>query len=380
MEKYSVIILITILQSSIFIASEQPEYIPRDNITLNCGAPIDLLANAGRSWAPEFPVPNSNTLSLLLQARNSFVSTSIRCPMNNMVDPRPFSLSKLIQRGRYWFSREICLNMKDNEVLDLVFTPSSSASNDTYAFNNGIENVSMPTNLYYTLPDSTYVPFVGQNYPFLVKNDTIIEMAYRLNVGAKPISHKDDTGLFRNSSNDYFYMTKNNYVTVNTSMLINYTMIPRYTAPEMVYQTTQAMGPSLAYNEKHNLSWRLPMGSGFRYMVRLHFCEPQDLVNSLGDQKFKVFINSQTAKQNADVIVWTVQGKVSIFKDYVVLVSKEYITIHAKYYDVILNGIQVFKLSNSNGNLGKPNLELQVHNHLRIRPILQVKNPRREAC
>ncbi|PPD78267.1 hypothetical protein GOBAR_DD24803 [Gossypium barbadense] len=287
MEKYSVIILITILQSSIFIASEQPEYIPRDNITLNCRAPIDLLANAGRSWAVdnnskfgpfESPHNKSQATKLIFKtARNSFVSTSIRCPMNNMI-------------------------------------------------------VSMPTDLYYTPPDSTYVPFIGQNYPFLVDNDTVLEMAYRLNVEGKPISLKDDTGLFRLSSDDYFYMTKNNYVTVNTSMLINYTMILRYTAPEMVYQTTQTMGPSLAYNEKHNLSWRLPMGSGF----------------------------SQTAKQNADVIVWTVQGKVPIFKDYVVLVSKEYITIHAKYYDVILNGIQVFKLSNSDDNLGKPNLELQV--------------------
>ncbi|MFQ6620241.1 hypothetical protein Gotur_000388 [Gossypium turneri] len=178
--------------------------------------------------------------------------------------------------------------------------------------------VSMPTNVYYTLPDSKYVPFVGQNYLFLVENDTVLEMAYRLNVGGKPISLKDDTGLFRLSSDDYFYMTKNNYVIVNTSMLINYTMIPRHTAPEMVYRTTQTMGPSLAYNEKRNLSWRLPM-----------------------DWMFKVFINSQTAEQNTDVIVWTVQGKVPIFKDYVVLISKEYITIRAKYYDVILNGIEV---------------------------------------
>ncbi|MFQ6620242.1 hypothetical protein Gotur_000388, partial [Gossypium turneri] len=106
----------------------------------------------------------------------------------------------------------------------------------------------MPTNVYYTLPDSKYVPFVGQNYLFLVENDTVLEMAYRLNVGGKPISLKDDTGLFRLSSDDYFYMTKNNYVIVNTSMLINYTMIPRHTAPEMVYRTTQTMGPSLAYN------------------------------------------------------------------------------------------------------------------------------------
>ncbi|KAK8346360.1 hypothetical protein V6Z12_A07G209200 [Gossypium hirsutum] len=268
-------------------------------------------------------------------------------------------------KGRNWFPREFYLNVEDNEVLDLVFTPSRSASNDTYAFINGIEIVSMPTNLYYTPPDSGYVPFIGHSYPFPVENDTALEMAYRLNVEGKSISPNDDPGLFRLWSDDSLYMTKNSYVTVNTSMPINYTMIQRYTAPKMVYRTARTMGPSLAYNEKHNLSWRLPVGSGFKYMVRLHFCEPQDLINSPGDWTFKVFINNQTAEENADVIMWTGHARVSIFKDYVVFVSKEYITIdlhpiHHQYYDVILNGIEVFKLSNSDGNLGEPNPELRV--------------------
>ncbi|KAG8489370.1 hypothetical protein CXB51_017498 [Gossypium anomalum] len=117
----------------------------------------------------------------------------------------------------------------------------------------------------------------------------------------------------------------------------------------MVYQTARTMGPSLAYNKKHNLSWRLPVGLGFKYMVRLHFCEPQDLINSSGDRTFK-----------------TKYGRVLIFKDYVVFVSKEYISIdlhpihHLKYYDVILNGIEVFKLNNSDVNLGEPNPKLRV--------------------
>ncbi|KAB2022389.1 hypothetical protein ES319_D07G207100v1 [Gossypium barbadense] len=415
MEKYSVIFLITILQSAIFVASEQPAYVPTDDITLNCGATTDLLANDGRSWAADNnskfgPFESSHNKSQAYEAdtqdgsetvpymtarvsRSEFKYTfpvtsgqkfvrlyfhpasyeeNDRSKAFFSVKTGSFTLLKNFSaslvadsKGRKWFFREFCLNVEDNEVLDLVFTPSRSASNDTYAFINGIEIVSMPTNLYYTRPDSTYVPFVGQNYPFLVENDTALEMAYRLNVGGQSISPNNDTGLFRLWSDDFDYMTKNSYVTVNTSVPINYTMIPRYTAPEMVYRTARTMGPSIAYNEKHNLSWRLPVGSGFRYMVRLHFCEPQDPVNSPGDRTFKVFINSQTAEQNADVIMWTVQGRVPIFKDYVALVSKEYITIdlhpiRAKYYDVILNGIEVFKLSNSDGNLGEPNPELRV--------------------
>ncbi|KAK5819811.1 hypothetical protein PVK06_024835 [Gossypium arboreum] len=37
--------------SAIFVAPEQPTYVLTDNITLNCGATTDLLANDGRSWA-----------------------------------------------------------------------------------------------------------------------------------------------------------------------------------------------------------------------------------------------------------------------------------------------------------------------------------------
>ncbi|XP_040930124.1 receptor-like protein kinase FERONIA [Gossypium hirsutum] len=401
--------------SVIFVASEQPAYVPTDNITLNCGATTDLLANDGRSWAADKtskfgPFKSSHNKSQAYEAntqdgsetvpymtvrvsRSEFKYTFPVTPAQKFVllyfhaeSYKEYDRSKAFfpvkagsftllknfsaslvanSKGRNWFPREFYLNVEDNEVLDLVFTPSRSASNDTYAFINGIEIVSMPTNLYYTPPDSGYVPFIGHSYPFPVENDTALEMAYRLNVEGKSISPNDDPGLFRLWSDDSLYMTKNSYVTVNTSMPINYTMIQRYTAPKMVYRTARTMGPSLAYNEKHNLSWRLPVGSGFKYMVRLHFCEPQDLINSPGDWTFKVFINNQTAEENADVIMWTGHARVSIFKDYVVFVSKEYITIdlhpiHHQYYDVILNGIEVFKLSNSDGNLGEPNPELRV--------------------
>ncbi|MFQ6620245.1 hypothetical protein Gotur_000386 [Gossypium turneri] len=78
----------------------------------------------------------------------------------------------------------------------------------------------MPTNIYYTPPETTYVPFIGQNYPFLIENDIALEMAYRLNVGDQSISPNDDIGLFRLWSDDFGYNTKNSYVTVNTSVLI----------------------------------------------------------------------------------------------------------------------------------------------------------------
>ncbi|XVF81701.1 hypothetical protein PTKIN_Ptkin15bG0176500 [Pterospermum kingtungense] len=131
------------------------------------------------------------------------------------------------------------------------------------------------------------------------------------------------------------------------------------------------MGPNRTYNEQHNLTWTLPVDSEFKYMVRLHFCDFQDPVDAPGERQFGIFINSQTAEVFADVIMWTGHGKVPIYKDYILMVSnkekenKQNITIDlhprdAKYYDAILNGIEVFKVNNSDGNLAGLNPELLV--------------------
>ncbi|GMJ16115.1 FERONIA [Hibiscus trionum] len=424
MEKFSVIILISILQFAIFVASEKPAYVPTDNITLNCGAPTDLSASDGRFWGGDKsskfgPFESSHNESEAFEADTQGGSVETVPYMTARVSSSEFNYTFHVTPGQKFvrlyfhpasyrefdrskafftvkagsftllknfsaflvaeslnvrtFFREFCLNVGDNEVLSLVFTPSPSASHGTYAFVNGIEIVSMPTDLYYTPPDqlSSGVPFVGQNYEVTVANDTALQMAYRLNVGGQTISSKDDSGLFRLWSDDFDYITTDSYFTGNATVPINYTMIPRYTAPEKVYRTARIMGPNSTYNMRHNLSWSLPVDSGFRYMVRLHFCEPQDPVNSPGDRQFEVFINSQIAEPLADVISWTRYGKVPIYKDYVVLASRMgkenmqnmTLDLHpmvAVYVDVILNGIEVFKLSNSDGNLGGENPELLV--------------------
>ncbi|KAE8703890.1 putative Malectin/receptor-like protein kinase family protein [Hibiscus syriacus] len=401
MEKFSIIILITNLHLVIFVASEQPAYVPTDNITLNCGAPTDLYASDGRFWGGDDSSKfgpfesSSHNKSKAYEADTQGGSVETVPYMTARVSGSEFNYTFHVTPGqkfvRLYFHpasyeefdkskafftvragsftllknfsaflvagslnvrtlmREFCLNVGDNEVLNLVFTPSPSASNDTYAFINGVEI----------------------SYGVTVENDTALETTYRLNVGGHTISPMEDTGLFRLWSDDFDKMTTDSYFTVNTTVPINYAKIPRYTAPEIVYRTARSMGPNRTYNERHNLSWRLPVDSGFRYMVRLHFCELQDPVNSPGDRQFEVFIHSQIAEPHADVIFWTGFGKVPIYKDYVVLASRVgnkhmqnmTIDLHpivAFYVDVILNGIEVFKLSNSDGNLGGVNPELVV--------------------
>ncbi|XWS75695.1 hypothetical protein CRYUN_Cryun01aG0113600 [Craigia yunnanensis] len=423
MENFPIIIFITFLQFPIFIASEQLPYVPRDNITLNCGATSDSNGRDDRIWTGDKsskfgPLETSQNKSEAYEADSQGDSVDPVPYMTARVSSSEFKYSFPVTPGQKYvrlyfhaasykkfdqskaffsvkagsftllknfstllfanswkhksFVREFCLNIEENQVLDLILTPSPSASNDTYAFINGIEIVSMPPNLYYTPPESLEgVRFIGQSSGFYINNYTALEMVYRLNVGARSISPMADTGMFRPWFDDFEYMSSNSYVNVNTTVPIVYTIIRRYTAPEEVYRTARTMGPNLAYNEKHNLTWKLSVDSEFKYMVRLHFCEPQDLIDSPGERQFKVFINSQTAEPLADVIMWTDHSNVPIYKDYVLLISKkgkenkQDITIdlhpiNAKYYDVILNGIEVFKLNNSDGNLAGSNPELAV--------------------
>ncbi|XVE78534.1 hypothetical protein DITRI_Ditri13aG0152900 [Diplodiscus trichospermus] len=418
MENFLIIILITFLKfASNFIASEQPPYVPTDNIALNCGVPNDSYGLDGRFWAAD--KSSSSSTSFEADGGGSLgtggvpyttarISSSefnytfrvtpglkfIRLYFNSVsykkFDPskalfsvkagsftllKNFSAFLVAESFRFrYFPKEFCLNVEENEALNLILTPSPSASNDTYAFINGIEIVSMPPNLYYTPPESSDdVRFVGQTNDFYLDNNTALETVYRLNVGGKSISPMNDTGMFRQWSDDFDYMMTKSYVTVNTTVPVTYTKPPRYTAPEEVYQTARTMGPNRAYNKKHNLTWRLQVDSEFKYyMVRLHFCEIQDdLIDAPGKRQFQIFINTELAEPLADVIMWTGQSKVPYYKDYVLLISKkgrentQYITIDlhprdAVYYDVILNGIEVFKMNNTDGNLGGPNPEIRV--------------------
>ncbi|XWS30903.1 hypothetical protein CRYUN_Cryun23aG0031300 [Craigia yunnanensis] len=408
MENFSIISLITFLQFSIFIASEQLPYVPTDNITLNCGDPFGSEGwgdrfwtgdNSSKSEAYEADSEDGSDIVPYTTARVSSSEFNYTVPVTpgqkfvrlyfNPASYKQFDRSKAffsVKAGSFtllknfsallvanslevgFFFREFCLNIEEKQVLVLIFTPTPSASNDTYAFINGIEIVSMPPNLYYTPSD---VPVIGQSYGIPIDNYTALEMVYRLNVGGQSIPPMNDTGMFRLWSDDTDYLKTESYFTFNTSP-IEYTKIRNYTAPEEVYQTARTMGPYLTYNKKHNLTWRLPaVNSEFNYMVRLHFCEPHSLIDSPGDRQFEVFINSQTAEPRADVIMWTEHSNVAIYKDYVLLKSKKgkenkqdiTIDLHpkmAKYYDVILNGIEVFKVNNSDGNLAGPNPELSM--------------------
>ncbi|KAJ4969858.1 hypothetical protein NE237_002957 [Protea cynaroides] len=252
----------------------------------------------------------------------------------------------------------------DSERLNITFTPSKTSN--AYAFVNGIEIVSMP-DIYSTTDGS--VSIVGLATPFTIDNSTALENVFRLNVGGNLISPAGDTGMLRSWSDDSPYIYGAAFgVTdpANSTSMIHYPKgMPSYVAPVDVYATSRAMGPDPNVNLNYNLTWIFTVDSGFYYLVRLHFCAFE--YNKINERVFDIFLNNQTAEKAADVLAWTGVSGVPLYRDYVVLMPKAkgqqdiWLAMHPNveskpsYYNALLNGLEIFKVSDTTGNLAGPN-------------------------
>ncbi|KAG5248367.1 kinase family protein [Salix suchowensis] len=263
--------------------------------------------------------------------------------------------------------KEYLLNV-NGDTLNITFSPSSNPSS-AYAFVNGIEIVSMPD--IYSNPAG--VTNVGQDVPFIIDNATALEDVLRLNVGGNSITPSGDTGLFRSWSDDQIYLYAAAFgvpESADPNVKIRYPSgMPSYIAPDDVYLTARSMGQYSNVNLNYNLTWIFSVDSGFNYLVRLHFCEISN-ITKINQRVFYIFLNNQTAEEEADVIAWAGgdgNNGVPVFKDYVVMVPSGppqqdmWLALHPnqkskpQYYDSILNGVEIFKISSPNDNLAGPN-------------------------
>ncbi|KAG6581730.1 Receptor-like protein kinase FERONIA, partial [Cucurbita argyrosperma subsp. sororia] len=187
-------------------------------------------------------------------------------------------------------TREFCVYAEGNGVkLNLTFTPTNQ---DSYAFINGIEIVSMPDDLYYTPPN--------------------------------PNDH-GGRGLKLVNMDKRLLPVENN------------------TALELILGS---------------LTCFVFISASF-----------EDDITAAGDRVFLIYIRDYTAEPQFDVFR-RAGGKYSpIYEDYAVLVpggnqKKVNLSVtlqpnpedfKTRYANVILNGIEIFKLNDSNGNLGGQN-------------------------
>ncbi|KAF7822397.1 receptor-like protein kinase FERONIA [Senna tora] len=268
--------------------------------------------------------------------------------------------------------REYCVHVQPRDrKLNVTFTPSNSASHpNAYAFINGIEVVSMPTYLYYTNPQETEpMNLNGGISQISVENTTALETSYRINVGGSQIAPDKDTGMFRYWDEDVRYLEREYPQSTPAGFGFKpiYKNFPNYTAPDDVYLTARTYGMTM--NEismsVYNVTWQFRVDSEFTYMVRLHFCEFEQEIQNVGDRVFQIFIDDTLVEPHADVITWSHANLVPVYKDYAVMnLKKMNLSIKLRplpnrrltsYRDVILNGIEIFKMSDGSDNLGGPN-------------------------
>ena len=407
-------------------SGSQPPYPPPINITLNCGFSGNTSARDDRIWLGDI---NSNFGPFEHQSNSSVISIADKQPTE--VDPIPYHTARLsyseftykfsvtpgqlfirlyflpfsyLNFDRYkaffsvkassytllsnfsaaltadalgleGFSREFCLNIvEDARFLNITFTPSPG-NPDAYAFVNGIELVSMPSNLYYTPEDRT-IEFIGETTPYHVEKIHALETVYRINVAGRFIPPTEDTGMYRSwSGDDDAYLTSSEIGVepVNTTIHLRFTAISVYTAPEDVYTTARTMGTNKTINKSYNLTWEFSVDAGFTYLVRLHFCEFIPEVTEEEDRVFYIFIADQIAEKRADVIRWSGGNGIPVYRDYAVLMFGEgnekklnlSVALQSnpsegmtKYSDAILNGLEIFKISDSNNNLAGLNPDL----------------------
>ncbi|KAI8557253.1 hypothetical protein RHMOL_Rhmol05G0321800 [Rhododendron molle] len=404
----------SLLVASVLHLVSAADYVPTDKILMNCGGPPETTDTDGRKWTSDigskfasavgnsststaatqapsvpdvpymtarvfkseytysFPVASGHKFIRLhfypssysgLNASNAIFSVSSG-PYTLL---KNFSVAQTTEALNYAFMvKEYSVNVATT-TLNLTFKPSPASPN-SYAFVNGIEVISMP-DIYNTADGNAFI--VGQTTAFIIDNSTALENVYRLNVGGQDISPSGDTGLFRSWNDDAPYIFGAALGVTQTTapnMTIRYpSSMPSYIAPVNVYSTARSMGPYESTNLNYNLTWVFTIDSGFSYLVRLHFCEVEEDITKLNQRVFDIFLNNQTAQSGADVVAWAHNNGVPVYQDYVVFIPTGaprqdlWLALHPNMAskpqtaNAILNGVEVFKVNDTLGNLAGPN-------------------------
>ncbi|XP_027120814.1 receptor-like protein kinase ANXUR1 [Coffea arabica] len=380
-----------------------------DSLVLACGAPTNATDNNGRSWIPDSKFLASSDNSIVAMALSQDPSLPSTVPyMTARVFQSQFTYTfRISPKARHWirlhfypssynnlsssngffsvtahgftllnnFSalitaqaltqayivREYNIVPIQTGILNLTFTPSP-AYNGSFAFVNGIEIISTPE-LFQA------APLVGFSEQSVEVEQNTVQTLIRLNVGGQYIPASDDSGLSRTWYDDSPYLFGAAFgVTsqADENVRINYpTGLPEYIAPVNVYDTARSMGPDPKVNQNFNLTWVFQVDPNYTYLVRFHFCDYQ--MSKVNQRVFAIFINNQTAFPDADVIGWASAKGVPVYKDFTIHVSDRsgdeqlWVALQPnqtsvpEFYDVILNGLEIFKINDTKGSLAGPN-------------------------
>nr|XP_043635444.1 receptor-like protein kinase ANXUR1 [Erigeron canadensis] len=255
--------------------------------------------------------------------------------------------------------KEYSLAAFNSDSITLTFKPESKS----FAFVNGIELITEPE----LFDDQAGLVGVAESAGTIDGLTSNMQNMFRLNVGGQYIPPTNDSGgLMRSWYDDTPYIFGAGTITHIGNISVDYKDLPEATAPVDVYRTARSQGPDPNINKQSNVTWVFHVDANFTYLVRFHFCEYQ--LDKINQRVFEIYLNNETAFATADIIAWTGEKGVPTRKDYAVYIGDKrgkdvelWVTLHTnidlkpEFYDILLNGLEVFKLSDSKSNLAGPN-------------------------
>ncbi|XP_071738358.1 receptor-like protein kinase ANXUR2 [Rutidosis leptorrhynchoides] len=254
--------------------------------------------------------------------------------------------------------KEYSLAAFDSDSITVTFKPEKKS----FGFVNGIELITEPE----LFDDQAGLVGVAEGSGTIDGVLSNMQNMFRLNVGGQFIPPTNDSGgLMRSWYDDTPYMFGAGTIKHIANVTIDYKDLPEATAPVDVYRTARSQGPDPNINKQSNVTWVFHVDANFTYLVRFHFCEYQ--LEKINQRVFEIYLNNETAFATADIIAWTGEKGVPTRKDYAVYVGDKkgdeeiWVTLHTnidlkpEFYDVLLNGLEIFKISDSKSNLAGPN-------------------------
>ncbi|KAI9123309.1 hypothetical protein K1719_006198 [Acacia pycnantha] len=408
--KSNIHILFSLIIASLIVISGSKASSDSDSIVISCGIPSNVgLDSHGRRWRSDLRFLTSSTNSINSTAQYGDPSLPSQIPYLTariFTSPTTYKFS-ISPETRHWlrlhfypsdyssldpsdayfavhandvsllhnFStyataqaltqayliKEYSLLPIQSGELNITFTPSLR-HHGSYAFVNGIEIVSMP---------EIFKPAkLVSSERFIDVGSRQLQTMFRLNVGGKFIKPIEDSAhLSRTWYRDAPYLlgVRSEVASgADENVTIQYPSdMPHSIAPLDVYSFARSLDPNASANQNHNLTWEFLVDPNFTYVVRLHFCELE--LDKINQRVFNIYVNNQTAQENADVLAWTGYKGVPTYKDYAIRVTdgpgdeKIWVTLHSslsekpEYYDAILNGLEIFKVSSDDKNLAGRN-------------------------
>lgn len=243
----------------------------------------------------------------------------------------------------------------DAEKLVISFAPARRSS---FAFVNAIEVISAPGDL---IGDTARLVNPDRIEKFDGLSRQAMETLYRLNVGGPKVTPFNDT-LWRTWVPDAIFKNSDSVsktVTFGGRIMYRDGGASREVAPDNVYNTARVVDAANVSDSNSNMTWVLPVRSGYKYLVRMHFCDIASL--ALNELYFNVYVNGYLAYEGLDLSDATGFLASPYYVDFVAGVDglEQLLSVsigpskqrgHSRI-NGLLNGLEIMKINNTVGSL-----------------------------